>query len=86
MQQSEQETIWHLETLMMEELRPKALPQVTQLVKFGPALPAMKRFFIWSLLNFGNGQASCHGQKNNIRTDLIVKDIRPECYFIKVNP
>ena len=44
-QKSEPETIWYLEMLKPEELRPKSLPPETQLVKFGPALPAMNRFF-----------------------------------------
>ena len=45
-QKSEPETIWYLEMLKPEELRPKSLPPETQLVKFGPALPAMNRFFL----------------------------------------
>ena len=44
-QKNEPETIWYLEMLKPEELQPKALPTETQLVKFGPALPAMNRFF-----------------------------------------
>ena len=72
--------------LMREEFRPKALTQETQLVKFGPTFLDMNRFFIWRLANFGNGQASCHGPKNNGGIGLIVKNIRPGCYFIKVRP
>jgi len=44
-QKNDPETIWYLEMLKPEELQPKALPNETQLVKFGPALPAMNRFF-----------------------------------------
>ena len=44
-QKSEPLTIWYLEMHKRKELRSKALPPDTQLVKFGTPLPAMNRFF-----------------------------------------
>ena len=44
-QESEPVKIWYLEMHKRKELRSKALPPDTQLVKFGTPLPAMNRFF-----------------------------------------
>jgi hypothetical protein len=42
---SEPETIWHLEMQKPDELGPKGLPLETQMVKFSIALPGMNRLF-----------------------------------------
>ena len=44
-QNSEPETIWYLEMLKRDELRPKGFPPETQLVKLEIALSALNRFF-----------------------------------------